>query len=472
MSRAGAGASTTRAGVARRRVASRARRGDRGRRDATARSNEDPRTATRVDVVVAGNGPIGAACARHVSERRPELRVAVLDSERLRSGSDDLGRIARPLDAEGRDEWTALNARSIDGFEEAERLSGIQFFTRKGSLAIGSEAFVERGAARLRARGVTHERRTNADGGVAEALGFLARDGIPSEYEAVWDEVGGYVNPHAMRAAQNALMRRASEGRATVTRTTCERVESNAATGECEVRTSTGETYACDVCVLACGFYTEPLARECGLLTDDASADFGDVKIARRTVLLAEVLESEALGALATMPTIKYEVPRAVLDAARVRASSGGGSDHSVNEAKSVYVLPPIYYPGPEPAPGWYIKIGGGPLDYFDKSDPSWARTERELADWMSSDGDEVVADQLQEILFHLFPSTNFQSLTSKACAYSTSDDGSLKIQTLGPGANIIAVGACQGKGAGPADAIGADVAERALRALDARRAP
>lgn len=321
----------------------------------------------------------------------------------------------------------------------------------------------------MRARGVPHERRTNADGGVANAWGFLARDGIPSEYEAVWDEVGGFVNPRAMRAAQNALMRRASEGRATVARTTCERVESNAATGECEVRTSGGETYACGVCVLACGFYTEPLARECGLLTDDASGDFGDVRIARRTVLLAEVLESEALGALATMPVMKYEVPRAVLDAARVRASSSGGSDHSVNEAKSVYVLPPIFYPGPDPPRGWYVKIGGGPLDYFDKSDPSWARTERELAEWMSSDGDEAVADQLQEILFHMFPSTNFQSLTSKACAYSTSDDGSLKIQTLGPGANIIAVGACQGKGAGPADAIGADVAERALRVLDAR---
>jgi sarcosine oxidase len=205
------------------------------------------------------------------------------------------------------------------------------------------------------------------------------------------------------------------------------------------------------------------------LLTDDALADFGDVKIARRTVVLAEVLESEVRGALATMPTMKYEVPRAVLDAARVRAASGGGSDHSANEAKSVYVLPPIYYPGPDPAPGWYVKIGGGPLDYFDKSDPSWVRTERELAAWMSSDGDDVVADQLVEILLHMFPSTNFQSFASKACAYSTSDDGSLKIQTLGRGENVIAVGACQGKGAGPSDAIGADVAARALLALDAR---
>lgn len=46
--------------------------------------------------------------------------MVVLDSEWLWSGSDDLGCIARSFDAEGRDEWTALNARLIDGFEEVE----------------------------------------------------------------------------------------------------------------------------------------------------------------------------------------------------------------------------------------------------------------------------------------------------------------------------------------------------------------
>ena len=422
-----------------------------------------PPDGTHFDVVVAGNGPIGAAVARRVCERAPKASVLVLDSERLTSGSDDLGRIVRPLDAEGRDDWTKANVRSIEAFEGMAKESGIEFFTRQGSLAIGREAFVERGASRLRERGVAHERAEATSGRLAEKFPFWGDVDVPEEYEAVWDDVGGFVNPHAMRAAQNALMRRASGGEAKIVRATCERVESNREMGTCSIRTSTGAEYTCGTCVLACGCYTEPLARECGLLESDKDEvkSFGEVKIARRTVLLAEVLESEVRGALASMPTMKYEVPRHVLDAARVKSeTNAGGSDHSRNEAKSVYVLPPIYYPGPTPSAGWYVKIGGGPLDYFDKSDPSFVRTERELEEWMAGSGDEAVADQLHEILFHMFPKTNFQSLTSKACAYSTSPDGAIKTQILGAGENVVAVAACQGKGAGPADSIGVDVAD------------
>ena len=50
--------------------------------------------------------------------------------------------------------------------------------------------------------------------------------------------------------------------------------------------------------------------------------------------------------------------------------------------------------------------------------------------------------------------------MTSKACAYSTSPDGAIKTQILGAGENIVAIAACQGKGAGPADSIGVDVAD------------
>lgn len=458
-----------------RRRGTRVRAGD--AREAATRGARDarPSPGSSFDVIVLGNGPIGSAVARHVCAFGSH-RVLVLDSERLTSGSDDLGRIVRPLDAEGRDEWTDVNVRSIEAFEEMEQRSGTTFFTKRGSLAIGSETFVERGASRLRARDVAHRRAKTADDAFGERFTFFTRKDVPEGYEAVWDDVGGYVNPHSMREAQNALMREASEGNAMVVRATGERVESGGANGDkCTVTIDDGSAYTCDVCVMACGYYTEPLARECGLIDDgdEDAARFGEVRIARRTVLLAEVLESEVTGALAGMPTIKYEVPRAILDAARVRrVSKGAGSDHSANEAKSVYVLPPIYYPGPVPSAGWYVKIGGGPLDYFDKTDASWIKTERELAEWMSSDGDEIVADQLHDILFHMFPGINFQSLSSKACAYATSSDGSLQVRTLGVGRDVIAVAGCQGKGAGPADAIGVDVARVVIDRLAARAPP
>jgi len=432
-----------------------------------------PPNGSSFDVIVVGNGPIGSAVARHVAtsssfkddDARAQPSVLVLDSDALTSGSDDLGRIVRPLDAEGRDDWTALNVASIKSFDEMERKSGLKFFTRKGSLAIGSEPFVERGASKLRARGVAHER-TKGGAAIAERWGFLTRNGIPESYEAVSDEVGGFVNPHAMRAAQNALMRAAND-EASVTRSTCVGVRSTEGS-RCEVRTAEGNVYTCGVAVLACGAYTEPLARECGLLDESRASAFGGIKISRRTVVLAEILESEARGALASMPTIKYEVPAKILERARVRSASGT-SDQSLNEAKSVYVLPPIYYPGPEPSAGWYMKIGGGPNDFFDKSNPSYVRTERELAEWMSSEGDESVADQLHDILLHAFPDVNFLSLSPKACVTTTSDDGSLQTSILGAGDDIIAVSACQGKAAGPADAIGVQVAEMVLKQLSSK---
>ena len=71
--------------------------------------------------------------------------------------------------------------------------------------------------------------------------------------------------------------------------------------GTCSIRTSTGVEYTCGTCVLACGCYTEPLARECGLLESDKDEvkSFGEVKIARRTVLLrrgARIRSSRRVG--------------------------------------------------------------------------------------------------------------------------------------------------------------------------------
>ena len=416
-----------------------------------------------VDVIVVGNGPLGSAIARHIASEHRDKSVVVLDSETLTSGSNDLGRIVRPLDAEGRDDWTALNCDSIEAFESMERESGIVFFDPRGSMFLGSETFVERGASRLRARGVPHERASGGGSEFVKTWPFLSAEGIPETYHAAWDSVGGYVNPHKMRAAQNMLMRK-ENANARVTSGTCVRVQSKG-DGESErtrVWMSDGNTYTCGLCVMACGAYTEALARESGLLsTLDASTGvgLGGIKISRRTVVLAEVLESEVNTALASMPTIKYEVPQEVLDRARVKSATGT-SDQSRNEAKSVYVLPPIYYPGPNPSPGWYVKIGGGPQDFMDKSgEQSWIRTERELEEWMSSEGDEDVADQLHDILLHMFPKTNFQCLIPKACATTTTDDGTLVIETLGSGSDVVAVSACQGKAAGPADAIGRRVA-------------
>tara|TARA_B100000405_G_C16541929_1_gene358821 strand:- start:68 stop:670 length:603 start_codon:yes stop_codon:yes gene_type:complete len=190
----------------------------------------------------------------------------------------------------------------------------------------------------------------------------------------------------------------------------------------------------------------------------DASSGLARVRVSRRTVLLAEVTEATAKGPLGAMPTVKYQFAPAPRD--------DGGSSQSRNEAMSVYVLPPIWYPdgvlGLEP--GWYVKIGGGANDFFDEDRADDAVAD--LDEWMRSDGDDSVADRLHDVLVALMPDTNFLSVQSKACVTTCSDDGELQCEALGDGGVVLAVTGCQGKAAGPADAIGRAVASEVAARL------
>ena len=463
------------------------------------------------DVVVVGNGPIGSAVARHVAEGGAS--VLVVDGRgSLTSASDDVGRIVRPLDAEGREGWTKWNVASIEAFAAIEEATGVKFFQRCGSLACGTPPFVEKPAVRLTEAGVPFESLDSGDA-VSAKFPFLS---VPDTHVAVSDDSGGFVDPHRMIEAQNILMRRATPTSTTTTTSS----KKNAVTMETAVALNVVAAAAADdddggkekeeeekkigavvetkqggkhrgrVVVLAGGSYTAWLAAVSGLTTiapppatdaatatatataaasvsPDARSGVGSIRLSRRTVLLAEVTEAEAKGMLEGMPTVKYQfAPPPPQDNESDPPSGGGGggdNSHSRNEAMSVYVLPPIKYPGPDPPPGWYVKIGGGANDFFERE--RWGDTVDDLDAWMKSDGDEVVADRLHDVLLSLMPRVNFLSLTPKPCVTTCTDDGELQCDVLGDG-TVIAVGGCQGKAAGPADAIGRAVAKEVERRL------
>ena len=241
------------------------------------------------------------------------------------------------------------------------------------------------------------------------------------------------------------------------------------------VTTEEGDAFVGSAAVVTGGAYTAWLVRSSGLSRDeakpgrtmttpraspDASSGVARVRVSRRTVLLAEVTEATAKGPLGAMPTVKYQFAPAPRD--------DGGSSQSRNEAMSVYVLPPIWYPdgvlGLEP--GWYVKIGGGANDFFDEDRADDAVAD--LDEWMRSDGDDSVADRLHDVLVALMPDTNFLSVQSKACVTTCSDDGELQCEALGDGGVVLAVTGCQGKAAGPADAIGRAVASEVAARLGA----
>jgi sarcosine oxidase len=467
------------------------------------RASSDAAPRARHDVVVVGNGPVGSAVARHVAEAGKS--VLVLDgSDTLTSASNDVGRIVRPLDAEGRETWTEWNVRSIDAFPSIEARSGIEFFRKCGSLACGTPAFVEKPRRRLEEARVKHV--SHASGGdVERAFPFL---NVPDTHVAVSDAVGGFVDPGKMIQAQNAIMlsvsnhRCVESGAKKVVRGRAGQRGGRRPAGRgggrgtrrekkkaapFAVRTKKGATYEADAVVLAGGAYTRWLASSSGLLPvenipakneDGVSPEktrrsgVGAIRNSRRTVLLAEVTEATARGALRDMPTVKYQFAPARFPARgnekETKKETEKENSHSRNEAMSVYVLPPILYPGPDPPKGWYVKIGGGANDFFDDSAAGTARVVEDLDAWMRSDGDEAVADALHDVLVSLMPDVNFLSLVSKPCVTTCTDDGELQCDALG-GGGVFAVSGCQGKAAGPADAIGRAVASEVVAKLGAR---
>ena len=415
-----------------------------------------PESRSAFDVIVVGNGPLGAALGVHLASFSSSISsrksVLILDSgsESLSSGSDDLGRIVRPLDAEGRDEWTRLNIDSIESFKKVQEESEIAFFEKKGSLSVGSEAFVSKPASLLRAKKIEHEILRGREE-ICTKFAYLNRRTIPEEYVAVSDRVGGYVSPHKMRAAFNRLAVKKNDGRTVVCVQTAEEILWTDADdgGFVKVRTTDGNVYAArEKVFVACGYYTQPLLHRSKI--DMESLE--DVKISKRTIILAKVSEEDAKGRFRDMPTIKYELPEDVRSkSAATDASANAASDQSKNEAKSVYILPPIWYPGPVPSPGYYVKIGGGPNDFmtlskavmFDEKKSGNVQNENEktpieqrkeldsvwedhrkatyedqkedIESWMSSDGDPEIVPQLKTALLHVFPDVEFEAFETKA---------------------------------------------------------
>ena len=120
-----------------------------------------------------------------------------------------------------------------------------------------------------------------------------------------------------------------------------------------------------------------------------------------------------------------------------------------------MYVLPPVQYP--ERGGRWFVKVGGGPNDWMDP--PA-----RGLAEWLASSGDSASASWLEGVLRRLMPGVPFLGCESMACVTTISEAAGGDVLLLDLGGGVAAVSACQGKGAGPADAVGAEVAARLLR--------
>ena len=399
----------------------------------------------RSSFVVVGAGPIGWAVARHLLKEGAS-KVVVVDGRAAGLGSShaDRARLLRSTDAEGDATWSRRNAESLAAFEGIEAQAGRRFFTRCGALIVGPNEWV------ARAKGAAE--RAGAGGSLAEVSNVAERWPFLAPVEgcraALFDGNAGYIEPLAMIEAFHAA---ASAGEpSSGALEVVPGVAAKVAAGEVELES--GVRLTADHVVVCGGPLSRSLLAGSGGEAAQLLGGKGALRVSRRTVALLEVSEGTAAGMLAAMPTIKYAYN---LPAAGGEGASGG--EQSRVESGSVYILPPVRYP--ERGGRLFVKLGGGPNDFF-KADELESR---EAVDtWLDSEGDAASAASLERVLRLLMPTVPFLGeAESKACVTTLAPSGDVEVAHA-PGGGLSAVSACQGKGAGPADAIGREVA-RAL---------
>ena len=411
--------------------------------------------------IIIGNGPIGASIAKHLvaslKGRNVPHKITVIDGRPSGMGSShaDRARLIRTFDAEGNVEWTNWNKRSLQAFPEMERLwntrdkSKKSFFTQCGALLLGDEAFVER----------SKQAAEDSDPLPSSQSSFSVLS--PNECQAKWrylkpkegcdvalfDPLGGIIDPLALIQAQNYIANAGDDENIGF------EIVSGIATSvrDKTVELVSGEVLMATEKIIICGgAYSDSLLDHSGI--QSSTRNMESPRASKRTVALLEVNEEMVGGLLKDMPTIKYAFGLAEQSDATI-------GEHSRVEAGSVYILPPVHYP--EKGGKWFVKIGGGPNEFFEGEGDD----KQLLDDWLASDGDPTSAEWLAEIGRSLLSGIQFDSLQSMACVtttMSTDSSGVIVDDVLGDG-SLITVSACQGKGAGPSDAIGADIVKRIL---------
>jgi sarcosine oxidase len=369
---------------------------------------------TVYDVVVVGNGMFGAAATRHLSARG--LRVAAVGPDEpadwkthdgVFSSHYDQARITRVIDADP--VWAQLAQRSIAVYPELEAQSGVTFHHRSGGVWIypqipAARARLEQAEAVGRTFGAEFDRLTDKD--VVARLPFLQ---VPPDAITLWERgPAGHIDPRSMVRAQLALAGRqgATILRETVTGSTRRR-------GVFEVTTDGGSRVRAAKLLIAAGAYTNHLlARPLAM------------QLKARTVLLAEIDETEARRLQALPSTILWLADDPVLE--------------------SVYSTPAVRYPDGKLC----IKIGGA------RHTPHLLETPQQFRQWFQGSGDAEELAALRNVLLFLLPGLRAASYGAKSCVVAYTAHNRPYIDCLDVDEGFVVAGGC-GAGAKSCDEIG-----------------
>ncbi|MCB0224988.1 MAG: FAD-binding oxidoreductase [Anaerolineae bacterium] len=351
------------------------------------------------DAIVIGQGLMGSAATRYLSEHSPNVAVigpTEPDDWATHRGvfasHYDQGRITRILDADP--VWALLAKRSIEQYRHIEAGSGISFYHPCGGLQVAANADHIDQLARV-GQQLEADLQTYRGSALVEACPYFS---FPEDTAGVLEGGGaGYINPRSLAAAQLKI---AQQQGASIIRETVISVKSNKA--GVIVTTAEAHTYQAHKVLIAAGAYTN-------MLVDPPL----DLALKPRTILLAELPPSET-ARLAPMLTLIYKL-----------------KDNS--DLSSIYMLPPIEYPDKKT----YIKIGG------DLRDEPAARSFDELRAWFNSGGSRAEAEALKTVLLDLIPDLTATTFLHKPCVTTYTPHRHPFIDTLETGRIFVAAGGC-----------------------------
>ncbi|CAD7023706.1 FAD-dependent oxidoreductase [Pseudorhizobium endolithicum] len=333
--------------------------------------------------IVIGGGMMGAAAARHLSQR--EEAVALIgpgepSDYRTHHGvfasHYDEARITRRFD--GDLIWATFAARAIDRYREIEEGSGIRFFSEAGCLFAGPEPrsdadYLYRAARIAETTSLTTVEKLTARDLTSRFPQFEFPGHVVGYHEPVQ---AGHINPRALVRAQIALAKR---GGATHVEATVNSVREEG--GRVRVEAG-GEIFHAERVLLAAGAFSNQ---------NDLLPRTLEMRAAPRTVVFFELHEAR-LATFATMPSTIVFTDR---------------------EEDHVYILPPVRYPDGKT----YLKLGGD-IETGDLTRPDDFRA------WFASAGNPQERRRLTETALQIMPGLEGCLTSSAACVATFTPTG------------------------------------------------
>ncbi|MGB0383739.1 MAG: FAD-dependent oxidoreductase [Ardenticatenaceae bacterium] len=360
------------------------------------------------DYAIVGNGMIGSAAGRYLSETSQSVVMIGPDEPQgdwrahdgVFASHYDQGRITRALDSTI--QWAIWAQRSLAVYRELEAKSGIKFYHPCGGIQVGlvDGDYIPRTERVALHLGTSYQKYSGAAfGAVCPELKFSDEFTVLHE-----PTIAGYINPRQLVQAQLVV---AQQQGATVVRETVSAIEPQAE--GVMLTTNAGQTIRARKVLVAAGAWTEFLIG-----ADGGCQNLGLIPTPR-TILLAKLDSAEAQR-LKNMPSIVFY--------------EGLGNPH----LSGVYLLPPIRYPDGNT----YLKIGG---KLHDIKVPQSAE---ELQAWFHTDGNPLEAQELERELFNIVDGLQPESLHVRTCVVTNQKAGHLPIiKTIVPQQVVVAAAGC-----------------------------